>query len=70
MTEFWRNRRSRLISKKQVSTALKRLKLQTSQREKWADRRLTEKAYNKAIANMKFGKRAIGFIEKGTLGNI
>ncbi len=49
--------------KKVVSTALKRLKLQTSQWEKWADKELTEKSYFKVMKVMKVGKKAAEIIE-------
>lgn len=49
--------------KKQVSTALKRLKLQTNQWEKWANNELTEKSYSKVMKAMKVGKKATEIIE-------
>jgi len=51
---------------KQVSTALKRFKLQTNQWKKWTDRHLTEKVYENVIKAMKFGKKAIEIIEERT----
>ena len=52
--------------KKQVSTALKRFKLQTKQWRKWADHRLTEKTYNNLMKTMKFGKKAMKDIREQT----
>jgi len=53
--------------KKQVSTALKRFKLQANQWKKWTDRQLTEKAYDNVMKTMKFGKKAIEVIKKRTV---
>ena len=50
--------------KEQVSTALKRFKLQTNQWKKWPDRQLTEKTYENVIKTMKFGKNALEQIEE------
>jgi hypothetical protein len=52
--------------KKQVSTALKRFKLQTNQWKKWTDQQLTEKTYENVIKTMKFGKNAMEVIEERT----
>jgi hypothetical protein len=48
----------------QVSTALKRFKLQAIQWKKWTDRQLTEKTYENVMKTMKFGKKAMEVIEK------
>lgn len=48
----------------QVSTALKRFKLQANQWKKWKGRQLTEENYKNVIKAMKFGKQAIEVIEK------
>jgi hypothetical protein len=50
--------------KEQVSTALKRFKLQTKQWKNWTDRQLTEKTYEKTIKAMEFGSRAMELIEE------
>lgn len=52
--------------KEQVSTALKRFKLQAIQWQKWAELRLTEKIYAKVMNAMKFGKKTIVKIEERT----
>jgi len=48
----------------QVSTALKRFKLQANQWKKWAGRQLTEETYKNVTKAMKFGKQAMEVIEK------
>ena len=48
---------------KVVSTALKRLKLQTNQWKKWTSRELTVKTYGKVMKTMKFGKKSVAEIE-------
>lgn len=52
--------------KEQISTALKRFKLQTKQWKKWADHRLTEKTYFNLMKTMKFGKKAMKDIRERT----
>ena len=52
--------------KEQVSTALKRFKLQTKQWKKWAELQLTEKTYHKVMETIKFGKMATEEIENRT----
>jgi len=49
---------------KQVSTALKRFKLQTNQWKNWTGRQLTQKTYEKVMKTMKFGKNAMEVIEE------
>jgi len=51
----------------QVSTALKRFKLQSDQWKKWTDRQVTEKIYENLMKIMKFGKKAIEMVEKQIL---
>ena len=50
--------------KEQVSTALKRFKLQANQWKKWTDWQLTEKTYENVMKTMKFGKKAMEVIEE------
>lgn len=50
--------------KEQVSTALKKFKLQTNQWKKWVDRQLTENIYESAIKDLKLGKKAVELIEE------
>jgi len=45
---------------KQVSTALKRFKLQANQWEKWTGRQLTAKTYENVMKTMKLGKKSHG----------
>jgi hypothetical protein len=52
--------------KKQVATALKRIKIQTNHWKNWAELSLTEKIYADAIKDMKFGKNAMKEIEDRT----
>ena len=52
--------------KEQVSTALKRFKLQTNQWKRWTELRLTEKIYANVMKTMKFGKKAMVEIEDRT----
>ncbi len=49
---------------KQVSTALKRFKLQANQWKKWTGRQLTEKVYENVIKTMKFGQKATEVIDE------
>ena len=48
---------------KEVSTALKRFNSQTEQWKRWANRRLTEKTYNRVMEGMRFGMHATEEIE-------
>jgi len=52
--------------KKQVDTALKRLKLQTNKWKRWTEFKLTKQIYENVINVMKFGKKAMEEIEHRT----
>jgi hypothetical protein len=49
--------------KAEVSSALRRFKLQTIQWSKWSERQFDEKTYIKVMKAMKFGKKAVEQIE-------
>ena len=50
--------------KEQVSSALKRFKLQTNQWKRWTNRQLTEVTYKNVMKTMKFGQKAMEVIEE------